>query len=139
MISKEMIEKIKYLGVQRYKEYEEMFDKLDENELIELKAEYEASVNAKGDKTINSILVVVGGFIVCGILGFVGKFIYRISSISYKNSEQEALNIMGNMLSLGLIILISIISVIILYNRKVKQSYIRLQYLNEYLDKKRKL
>ena len=77
MISKKTIEKIKYLGVQRYKDYEEMFDKLDENGLIELKAEYEASVNAKGDKTINSILVAIGGFIVCGILGFICKFIYR--------------------------------------------------------------
>lgn len=139
MISKKTIEKIKYLGVQRYKDYEEMFNNLDENELIELKAEYEASVNAKGDKTINSILVAVGGFIVCGILGFIGKFIYRISSISYKNSEQEALKIMGNMLSLGLIVLIAVIIIIISYNRGVKKSYIRLQYLNEYLNKKRKL
>lgn len=139
MVSKKTIEKIKYLGVQRYKDYEEKFDKLDRNELIELKAEYEASVNAKGDKTINSILVAVVGFIVCGILGFIGKFIYRISSISYKNSEQEALKIMGNMLSLGLIVLIAVIIIIISYNRGVKKSYIRLQYLNEYLDKKRKL
>lgn len=75
----------------------------------------------------------------CGILGFIGKFIYRISSISYKNSEQEALKIMGNMLSLGLIVLIAAIIIIISYNRGVKKSYIRLQYLNEYLDKKRKL
>lgn len=137
MVSKKTIEKIKYLGVQRYKDYEEKFDKLDRNELIELKAEYEASVNAKGDKTINSILVAVVGFIVCGILGFIGNFIYRISSISYKNSEQEALKIMGNMLSLGLIVLISVIIIIISYNRRVKKSYIRLQYLNEYLDKKK--
>lgn len=133
MINKKLINKFKYLGKERYEDYIEKFKKLNANELIELKAEYEANVNVKFDKSISGVVGAIITFIICGMLGLLGKFVYEIIINSYKHSEQEALSFMGNIFYFASSIVIGILILMLIYRSNIRKAYIRLQYLNQYL------
>lgn len=133
MINKKLINKFKYLGKERYEDYIEKFKKLNANELIELKAEYEANVNVKFDKSISGVSSAIITFIICGMIGLLGKFVYEIILNSYKHSEQEALSLMGNIFYFASSIVIGMILLMLIYRNSIKRAYIRLQYLNQYL------
>ena len=133
MINKKLINKFKYLGKERYEDYIEKFKKLNPNELIELKAEYEANVNVKFDKSISGVSGAIITFIICGMIGLLGKFVYEIILNSYKHSEQEALSLMGNIFYFASSIVIVMLLLMLIYRNSIKRAYIRLQYLNQYL------
>lgn len=133
MINKKLINKFKYLGKERYEDYIEKFKKLNPNELIELKAEYEANVNVKFDKSISGVSGAIIAFIICGMIGLLGKFVYEIILNSYKHSEQEALSLMGNIFYFASSIVIGMLLLMLIYRNSIKRAYIRLQYLNQYL------
>lgn len=133
MINKKLINKFKYLGKERYEDYIEKFKKLNANELIELKAEYEANVNVKFDKSISGVAGAIITFIICGMIGLLGKFVYEIIINSYKHSEQEALSLMGNIFYFASSIVIGMLILMLIYRSNIKKAYIRLQYLNQYL------
>lgn len=136
MISSEIINRIKYIGIERYEKYKSKFDKLDENELIELKAEYEANVNANGSKVVSAVLISILGFIACGVIGTIGKFIYELANYTYKSNHQQALNLISNFIFLAGILVLVIFITLILYNKAVKKNYVKLYYINQYLKDK---
>lgn len=135
MISKKIINKFKYLGVERYEEYKNKFDELDKNELIELKAEYEANVNANRSKELGPTFILILGFICWGAIGMINKFIYKFAI--YKSDYQQALNIMKNFTFLEVILILVIFIILILYNKAVKKNYMKLYYINQYLKDKK--